>query len=146
MPVEGGRFGYWRDPVFLVCLAAYVINRTLIKPDLHHYSPFFHGHLNDSLFVPVALPIYLLAYRRLGLRPDDEPPRFWEMALHVAVWSLFFKWFGPFTLHRGVADPIDAWCFLAGGIGAWLLWQRDGLTRTFQSKKAGRPPASQSKT
>ena len=136
MPVKKGRFGYWRDPVFLVCLTAYVINRELIKPNLHHYSAFFDGHLNDTLFVPVALPVYLLAYRLIGLRPDDEPPRFWEMALHVAVWSLFFKRFGPFTLRRGVADPVDIGCFLAGGIVAWLLWQRGACFHALPSNKA----------
>ena len=135
MPAEkGGGFGYWRDPVFLICLATYVINRTLIKPNLHHYSPLFHGHLNDTLTVPVALPIYLLAYRWIGFRPDDKPPRWWEVGLHLAVWIPFFKWFGPVVLHRGAYDPIDDWCILAGGIVAWLLWQRAALMRTSPSK------------
>jgi len=124
MPADkGGGFGYWRDPVFLICLAIYFVNREWIKPNLHVYSPFFHGHLNDTLLVPVALPIFLLVYRWLGLRPDDEPPRFWEMGLHVLVWTIFFKWFGPTVLHHGVADPIDIGCFAGGGVLAWLLWQ-----------------------
>jgi hypothetical protein len=128
MPVEtGAAFRYWRDPLFLLCLAAYAINRALIKPNLHHYSPFFHGHLNDSLTVPVALPLYLLVYRRIGLRPDDEPPRSWEVGLHLAVWIFFFKWFGPVMLQKGAADPVDGWCMLAGGILAWGFWQRERL-------------------
>jgi len=130
MPAEGsGRFGYWRDPVFLISSAAYVTNRALIKPHLHHYSPLFHGHLDDSLTVPVALPIYLLVYRWIGFRPDDEPPRWWEVGLHLAVWEIFFKWYGPLTLHRGVYDPIDFWCIGLGGWMAWVLWQRDWLLR-----------------
>jgi len=134
MPAErGGAFGYWRDPVFLLCLAVYVINRTLIKPNLHVYSAFFHGHLNDSLTVPVALPLYLLAYRWIGLRPDDAPPRSWEVALHLAVWIPFFKWFGPVVLHQGVADPVDAWCMMAGGLVALVIWQRAKLAAVFQS-------------
>jgi hypothetical protein len=124
MPAEKGRrFGYWRDPVFLAGLAIYVINRTLIKPNLHHYSPLFHGHLDDFLTVPVALPIYLFVYRRIKFRPDDEPPRWWEVACHVAVWMVFFEWFGPKVLHRGVADPIDDWSIAGGGVMACLLWQ-----------------------
>ena len=124
MPAEpGARFGYWRDPVFLVSLAAYLVNRRLIKPNLHAYSPLFHGHFNDTLTVPVALPIYLFAYRWIGLRPDDEPPRWWEVALHVAVWMVFFKWFGPSVLRHGVADPIDDACIAGGGAVAWMLWQ-----------------------
>ena len=128
MPAESrGEFGYWRDPVFLSCFAIYIINRLLIKPHLHHYSPLFHGHLNDTLTVPVALPIYLLAYRWIGFRPDDRPPRWWEVGLHVAVWIVFFKWFGPVVLHQGVYDLIDDGCIAGGGLLAWALWQRNWL-------------------
>ena len=128
MPAESrGEFGYWRDPVFLVSLVIYIVNRMLIKPHLHHYSPLFHGHLNDTLTVPVALPIYLLAYRWIGFRPDDRPPRWWEVGLHVAVWIVFFKWFGPVVLHQGVYDLIDDGCIAGGGLLAWALWQRNWL-------------------
>ena len=141
MPAEKrGGFGYWRDPVFLLTLAIYVVNRELIKPSLHTYSPFFHGHLNDSLTVPVALPIYLLFYRRIGLRPDDQPPRWWEIGLHLAVWCVFFKWFGPSVLHHGVADPLDDVSMIIGGILAWLLWQRSWLGEAFLAKKAAPLP------
>jgi hypothetical protein len=138
MPAEKrGNFGYWHDPVFLLCLATYVINREWIKPNLHHYSPFFHGHLNDSLTVPVALPIYLLFYRWIGLRPDDQPPRSWEIGLHLIVWCVFFKWFGPSILHHGVGDPLDDLSMFIGGIAAWLLWQRDWLFGKFVPRKNG---------
>ena len=105
----------------------YGVNRELIKPFLHPYSSFFHGHLNDLLFVPAVLPLYLYFYRRIGLRPDDAPPRFWEVACHVAVWSVFFEWFGPAVLHRGVSDWIDAACYAAMGMMAWLVWNHDGF-------------------
>ena len=124
MPAERkGSFGYWHDPIFLVAVSIYAINRFLIKPHLAHYSPIFHGHLNDTLTVPVALPLYLLVYRWLRFRPDDEAPRWWEVALHVAVWIVFFEWFGPRVLHQGVEDPIDDWCLAVGGLVAWMLWQ-----------------------
>jgi len=146
MPAEKSRgFGYWRDPVFLVSLGLYVINREWIKPDLHTYSPLFHGHFNDTLTVPVALPVYLLFYRWIDLRPDDQPPRWWEIACHLAVWCVFFKWFGPSVLHRGVGDPIDNWCILGGGIMAWLLWQRRWLAGILSAKKTGSLPGALSK-
>ena len=141
MPVRGRRgFGYARDSLFLAALATYAINRALIKPNLHHYSALFHGHLDDALTVPVALPIYLLAYRWLGLRPDDEAPRWWEVALHVAVWIVFFKGFGPAILHRGMNDPIDAWCIAGGGLVAWAYWQ-DRRRRTLPRDDPGSWPA-----
>jgi hypothetical protein len=115
-------FGYYRDPLFLLTLGVYLVNSRGIKPALHYYSPFFDGHLDDCLLVPVVLPIFLWVFRRLGLRPDDAPPRFWEMASQVLVWSVFFKWFGPSVLHRGVADPVDLACYGGGGVAAWLVW------------------------
>jgi hypothetical protein len=115
-------FGYYRDPLFLFCLCAYLVNRELIKPHLHSYSPLFDGHFDDCLLVPVALPIFLLVYRRLGLRPDDAAPRWWEIGWHLLVWSLFFKWFGPVVLHRSVADPYDVLCYAGGGLAAWAIW------------------------
>ena len=115
-------FGYVRDPLFLISLALYGCNQLWIKPHLHHYSPFFHGHLDDCLLVPVALPLYLLVYRQLGLRPDDAPPRWWEVTLHLVVWCPFFKWFGPVVLHRSQADPWDILCYTAGGAVAWAFW------------------------
>ncbi len=129
MPPERRAFAYARDPLFLAALALYAINRLLIKPHLGHYSPFFHGHFDDCLLVPVALPVYLLVLRRLGLRPDDAPPRWWEVTLNLAVWILFFKWFGPVALHRSVADPVDALCYAAGGAAAWAWWNAAGWRR-----------------
>ena len=121
-PEKRGGFAYWLDPVFLISLAAYIINRALIKPHLYYYSPLFHGHLDDTLTVPVALPLYLLAYRWIGLRPDDDAPRWWEVAIHLTVWIFFFKWFGPVILLKGAEDPVDAWCMAFGGIFAWAIW------------------------
>ena len=122
-------FGYGRDPLFLGCLGLYLVNRLLIKPHLSVYSSFFHGHLDDILFVPVALPVFLFVYRQIGLRPDDEPPRFWEMGWHLLVWSIFFKWFAPVTLHRGVADPVDLLCYGGGGLAACAFWKIDSRRR-----------------
>ena len=119
-----GGFLYLRDPVFLAGLALYLVNRFLIKPNLHPYSPFFHGHFDDCLLVPVLLPFFLLVYRWLGLRPDDQPPRWWEVAAHLAVWALFFKGVGPALFHRSVADPVDLACYAGGGLVAWWLWQK----------------------
>ena len=131
-------FHYARDPVFLAALAIYVVNRVLIKPHLHSYSPFFHGHLDDSLLVPVALPVFLLVYRLLGLRPDNAPPRSWEIGLHLVVWSVFFKWFGPVVLHRSVMDPVDVACYAGGGFVAWVLWQRPGPREMNESSSSTR--------
>lgn len=123
MPVEReGGFGYWRDPLFLACLAIYAVNRGINMLQLHSYSPFFNGHLNDTLTVPVAIPVYLLVYRWIGFRPDDATPRWWEIVAHVAVWIVFFEWYGPLALRHGVADPVDSWCMAIGGVVAWIIW------------------------
>ena len=140
MAMRSGRrdFAYVRDPIFLASVALYAVNRLVIKPHLLVYSPFFHGHLDDCLVVPVLLPIFLLVYRQLGLRPDDAPPRWWEIAGHVAVWSLFFKGVGPALFHRSVADPVDLLCYAGGGVVAWWLWRRSGVRTIAAGRKVKR--------
>ena len=54
-PRAGVRFGYVRDPLFLGCLAAYLVNRAIIKPNLHFYSPFFHGHFELAIAVAIGV-------------------------------------------------------------------------------------------
>ena len=65
-------------------------------------------------------------------------PRSWEVALHLAVWMVFFKWFGPLKMHHGVYDPIDDWCIAGGGFVAWLIWQRQWLTGILAARHESR--------
>lgn len=127
MPPEAARFRYAADPLFLAALAAYLLNREELKPRFGRHSPFLHGHFNDLLLVPVALPVFLWVYRRLGLRRGDGPPTFLEVAAHTLLWALFFEWLGPVRLHHGTGDWKDALCYAAGGLAAWAWWQ--GMAR-----------------
>ena len=125
-------FGYLRDRLFLVSLAAYALNRCLILPHLSGWVraqlpwawPFLHGHFDDLLLIPAALPVVLWLHKLTGLRQHDRPPTWPEMLFHLAIWSIIAKIIGPFYLHMGVADPWDLLCFTTGGIGAMLWWQR----------------------
>jgi len=114
------RFGYLRDPLFLVAACSYVINRALFKP--WFASPFLHGYFNDWLLIPTALPVVLWIQRLLGLRNHDGVPTWAEMILHLAVWSLICEFIGPRWLHHGSADVWDVFAYAAGGIVACLWW------------------------
>jgi hypothetical protein len=116
------RFGYLRDLMFLVAASAYALNRWLLKPLLP--SPFLHGHFNDLLVVPAALPVVLWMQRELGLRAHDHAPTWAEMGVHLAVWSVICEFIGPFWLHHGTADLWDVAAYAAGGIAACLWWNR----------------------
>ena len=136
------RFGYLHDRLFGFSLAAYALNRLII---LRHFSglvrshlpwawPFLHGHFDDVLLIPAALPVMLWLQNLTGLRPHDRPPSWPEMLGHLAVWSILAKVVGPFWLHLGVADPWDLLCFTGGGVAAMLWWNRT-------SARAGSPAA-----
>ena len=118
------RFGYWRDPLFLVGCILYASNRWVLK--LHVASPFLHGQFNDCLIVPCALPVMLGLHRWLGLRADDRFPTFQEIAFHVAVWSVLCEVVGP-QFMRVTGDAKDVLAYAAGGGVAWLWWQRERL-------------------
>lgn len=123
-------FGYLQDKLFLSALTIYALNKLLILPHfsgfLHSHAfwlwIFLHGHLNDFLLMPAALPVVLWLHRRLAWRNHDAPPGWGEMAGHLVVWSVMCKLIGPRYLHLGVADPWDLLCFAAGGIAACVWW------------------------
>jgi hypothetical protein len=117
------RFRYLRDPLFLGCVALYFVNRLLLKPLAPH--GFFRDHLNDLLCLPFWVPIMLWLMRRTGLRADDDPPRWYEIAVPLALWTVMFENWVPqwAPLHgRVVADSRDAVAYLAGAAIAALWW------------------------
>jgi hypothetical protein len=116
------RFGYLRDPLFLVAVACYVVNRWWLKTVIP--SAFLHGRFDDLLLIPAALPVILWVQRILGLREHDDPPSWSEVFLHLAVWSLICEFVGPFWLHVGTADVWDVVAYAVGGNVACLWWNR----------------------
>ena len=122
------RFGYLRDTLFLVAASGYAVNRWLLQSLLP--SPFLHGHLNDLLLIPAALPVVLWLQRLAGLRKDDVPPSWMEMAGHLAVWSVICEFIGPFWLHHGTADLWDVAAYAVGGAVACLWWNRSAQPRS----------------
>ena len=119
------RFGYLRDPLFLLASAAYALNRWVLKPLVP--SPFLHNHFNDLLLIPAALPVMLALQRALGLRKHDDVPSWPEVTMHWAVWSMVCEWIGPFCFQMGVADIWDVVSYAAGGLAAYLWWNRYSL-------------------
>jgi hypothetical protein len=114
------RFGYLRDPLFLLACAAYALNRFILKP--HLSSALLHNWFNDALLIPCALPPLLLAHRWLGLRKHDRPPTFLEITAHVAAWSLLFEFVGPNFMRGTTGDPLDVVAYSIGAIAAVLCW------------------------
>jgi hypothetical protein len=126
-------FGFCRDPLFLIGCGAYTLNRWALKP--HFHSPFLQGHFNDLWLIPCALPLVLLLHRRWDLR-SDGPPSFLEVTAHLVFWSALFEWWGPHLWRAAVGDPWDVACYWAGGLLAWLWWNRAGLSRAWLRVRA----------
>jgi len=114
------RFGYVRDPVCLVACTCYAANRWLIPIALK--GIFLRGYFSDVLLIPAALPPVLRLHRWLGLRAGDAPPRWGEIALHVAVWSVAAELVAPHFFHRATGDPWDVVAYAGGAIVSGLLW------------------------
>lgn len=117
------RFGYCRDPLFIVGCFAYAINRWLIKPHVH--SGLFHSQFNDFWLIPCALPPILWLHRRLGLRANDTQPQCIEVILHLVFWSLLFEWIGPRFMQHATGDAGDVVAYALGALGAALWWSRE---------------------
>jgi hypothetical protein len=118
------RFAYLKDPLFLLCLAAYAANRWIAKP----YFPnrFSFDYLNDIICVPFWVPIMLLLMRKVRLRSVDGPPEIWEILVPLIVWSWIFELFLPrtqFFKRFETADYVDIFCYSLGAFVAGIFWK-----------------------
>lgn len=114
------RFGYWRDPLCLLAIAAYALNRWGLAPHVHW--SFLHTHGDDLFLIPAALPLVLWIQRHLRLRQHDQFPTTLEILFHLVVWSIVCEGIGPRIMPHCVGDPYDVLAYAAGAIGAGLWW------------------------
>lgn len=124
-------FRYCLDPVCLLSIVLYAINRWYLKP--HHIGGLFTiGYLNDVICLPLFLPIILGLQRLLAIRKHDAYPRLWEMLQSWVIFSVLFEVILPrFPQYfRTTGDPVDVLAYLVGGTLAWMWWSfRDRRTR-----------------
>lgn len=117
-------FRYLRDWLFLACVAAYFVNRLVLKRVWA--SGFVHNHFNDMICIPFWVPIMLWMERRAGLRRHDGPPDAVEIVIPLVVWSWTFEvllpgtgWLGP----TFAADHRDVLWYAIGALGAAFWWR-----------------------
>jgi len=118
------RYRYLTDPLFLVCLIAYCINRWVLK--VHFVNTFSVNYLNDFICVPFWIPIMLFLMRKSGLRRHDAPPQAFEILIPLLAWSWVFEVYLPRTsFFEGLAfsDYRDILCYAAGACVAAAFWK-----------------------
>ncbi len=152
------RFAYLKDPLFLVTVAAYLLNRLLLKRIWP--AGFVHDHVNDLLCVPLVTPMIAWAAARLRVRGHDGPPCWHEVLIPIIVISIVFEIalpLAPIGARPAVPDPLDVLCYLAGGLAAavwWRWWYRwpsgamddDGPNAGFEPRSELRKTATVSQT
>lgn len=117
-------FAYLRDPLFVISVGAYFVNRFAVKP--HTDGGFAHDHFNDLICIPFWVPIMLWLQRRIGLRPVDAPPHCHEIVIPLVVWSWTFEFLLPRTGWFAawcVADYRDIIYYAAGATAAAVFWR-----------------------
>jgi hypothetical protein len=117
------KFGYLKDPLFLLCFAAYFGLRVLAAYDLS--TPLLRSYLNDVVCLPFWVPIMLWTQRRVGWRSHDGPPQVYEVVIPLVLWSIVFEAILPDTpawSGRAIADPLDVLCYTLGAAVALHFW------------------------
>ncbi len=120
------RFAYGRDPLCLLAIGLYVLNRWGLKPRLE--VGFLHNHFNDVLLIPAALPLVLWVQRRLGWRDHDRVPDAREIALHLMVWGFIAEITGPYLFDHATGDWRDLVAYGAGAVLAGFWWHHSVKT------------------
>ena len=121
------RFGYWRDPVCLVAVAAYAAHRWLVPAALQ--APWWSGHFTDFLLIPAGLPLWLWLERRIGWRRDDRMPQWREIAFVLVTWTIAAELIAPRIFQQATGDGWDALAYAGGAVVAGLSWQRTTRSR-----------------
>lgn len=115
------RFRYARDPLCVAACACYAANRWLVPFALK--GAFMRNYFNDTLLIPAALPLMLWLQQYLGLRPAQERPRWPEIVMHVAVWSVAAELISPHLFSHATGDPWDVAAYAAGALISGVFWQ-----------------------
>ena len=118
------KFLYLRDPLFLVSLGLFALNRWVFKPNFEW--PFLHSFFNDLLCLPVWVPLMLLLARKMGLRKHDDAPDALEILIPFVFWSLIFEGLMPklqIGAKWGAGDPNDVFFYGLGGVLGWIFWR-----------------------
>lgn len=118
------RFKYLTDPLFLICLGLFAVNRWILEPTVG--PGFFTSYLNDLICIPFCVPPMLFLLRTLRLRAD-EPPQVYEIIIPLLVWSIAFEiWLPALPIFQGLAtaDPVDILCYTAGALLAGCWWNQ----------------------
>lgn len=118
------RFGYLKDPLFLFCVALYLVNRFVFKQMWP--NGFHHAHLNNLICIPFWVPVMLFVQRRMGLRDSDGIPRAGELVMPVIMWSLIFEVLLPQMPgwdRLCTGDPADVMYYSLGALLAAVFWR-----------------------
>jgi hypothetical protein len=116
-------YKYYRDPVFVISIISYSINKLLLISHRSFESSFMKNYFNDIFVVPCLLPILIYCIARMKLRNKYSGPLLIEIFLFVSVISLTCEILGPFFLNKGVYDPNDIIAYLLGGMISWFIWR-----------------------
>ncbi len=116
-------FRYIFDPLFVLTLVVYPLNRWIVKP--YFPNTFSSAWLNDLICIPFLIPIMLGLMRLLRLRRHDNPPQSHEVLLPLIIWTVYFEIYLPSTQRfKGIAfgDPFDIFFYTLGALTAILFW------------------------
>ncbi len=114
-------FAYGRDPLCLIAMGLYALNRWGLKPRLE--MSFLHNHFNDLLLIPAALPLVLWVQRKLNWRTHDRNPDAKDISLHLIVWAFIAEGLGPHLFDHATRDWRDLVAYSTGAIAAGLWWR-----------------------
>lgn len=122
-------YRFYKDPLFIISVSLYGMNRILTGCDLITWS-FATSHFNDMLLVPCLLPPINHILMKTGARKPGMAPRPIEIVICLIIWTIAFEIIAPRLSSGATGDFRDVLCYMAGGMTAMFVWNRKSKTWT----------------
>ena len=108
-----------RQPVFIICLVLFILNRALEWKEVFLWP--LYAYLDDLLAMPIVLAVVLTAERLYFKDNKFTLPRRY-IVWAVVLFGLFFELLLPALATRYTADAVDVLAYAIGGavFHVWL--------------------------
>ena len=108
--------------LFSIAVILFIVNQYMEREYLS--LPGLKYYLDDLLLLPIFLPMMGWIHKKAGLT-DTVEISVYQVILSIIYFSIAFEVVLPQVFQIGVADPVDVFMYILGGVTTLLVFRKD---------------------